>query len=303
MVHLRARSPFAAIAGAALLLSAAASADGVEETRQLDAEARALFERGSYVEAARAFESVFQRSPRASTEYNVALSWDRAGEAARAADAFEASLELPALDATRARASEQRLSELRLRLGYVVARRPLGALITVLHVHERPVPSHFHVPPGEHIAQLKLRDGRTIEAAISVRAGKSVELAVDAPADEPGARAPRPPAPAPPVDARTAKGSGASIWPWAALGASAVFSGTAIGLGVRTLNERDAYVAEHPYDTSARDRVIALRNWTDAAWGAAIVTGAIGVTLLVLRETSRGRGAGPARASSSRFGF
>ena len=260
------------------LVLACGHANAAGDPKQSDEQARKAFERGDYEEAAHAFEQAFKSVPHPATQYNAALSWDRAGKKARAADAFEAALELSGLDEQRARASETRLAELKRSLGTVLFRRPLGATISVLHHQRRPIPFKFHAPPGRHQARVKLGSGRTIRLTIDAEAGQVIEPKIQS--GEAGLARGAPPKP-PRDTAPKKKGGGAGPWPWVAFGGAAVFSTAAIVLGTQTLKQRDDFVDNHPDDDSERDQAVRLRTLTNVAWGAAIVSGAVGAVLLL----------------------
>jgi hypothetical protein len=66
-----------------------------------------------------------------------------------------------------------------------------------------------------------------------------------------------------------------------ALGGAGAFSLGAGYLGLRTLSSLDDYEASGYRDADARDETKRFKTWTNVAWGAAALSGTVGVVLLL----------------------
>jgi tetratricopeptide (TPR) repeat protein len=262
-----------------------AGAETHERAAALEQAARAEFARENYPRAAELFEQANRLAPFPEFRYNVALSWDKASEQARAADAYETALRLGGLDAERAGASGARLTALKRELAYVRVLRPLKTVVSVAHLKRAPVPVDLHLEPGKHELVFEL-SGKTVQrTTIDVRAGETSSVEIDLP--EPKTR-PRPPVAqrAPVREPHTESTSSTRTWGFIALGTGVVLGGVTAYLGVRTLEESERYEDSDLEDLEARDRGLALRTWTNVALAGAIVSAGVGGVLLVLGSGS-----------------
>jgi tetratricopeptide (TPR) repeat protein len=220
--------------------------DSTDLARQRFQEASEAFQEGRYAAAASLFEAADRIAPstskdprferfHANTRYNAASAWQLAGEAARAATAYEAALASETLHPDRREEAEEQLSQLRQNLARVIIRQPLGALITVDHLQRTPLPAVFYLRPGTYEIAVE-HDGTESVTRADVAAGKNHDLELDLPArvlpaPPPRASEPAPPpiVPPPPVESdATQKTLG-----WIGLGAGVALSGAAIVFGVR----------------------------------------------------------------------
>lgn len=279
----------AAICSGALSLATSASAQTAAE---LDKKARAAFENEEYELAARTFEEAYKLKPHPATQYNAALAWERAGELARAADAFESALLSEGLDEGRAAASRDRLSALKRQLGYVSVPAPIGGTVSVDHAVKVPIPAKIHVSPGSHELTLRRPDGTTEKQSISARAGEVTTVEFSAggglgpgPAE---ATDPKPSAPSSdPVSDQPADGSCSQCtWGWVAIGGAVVAAGVGTYFGLRTLSARDEFEESDREDRDARNRAITSRALSNVAFGAAVVSAGVGVVLLLTAKSS-----------------
>lgn len=281
------RAVYACIA--TLLVAAhavAADPANVERARKLEDEARREFARGNHARAAELFDQANRLTPFPEFRYNIAFSWDQAGEKARAADAYESAVRLGGLDEDRAAASGSRLAVLKRELAYVRVVRPAGATVSVAHVERAPVPVEIHLPPGQHELVIELPGGRVQRQSIEASAGQTSTIAVE---PEPEPIDPLPPPAAPPADPGERDRAGSSstrTWGFVALGTGVVLGGVAAYLGLRTLDEKDQYEESGFQDRDAYDRGTTLRTWTNVALAGAIVSAGAGVTLLVIGSGS-----------------
>jgi hypothetical protein len=271
--------------------SASGQAQDERDASELFRAAEAAYAAHNYAAAANAFEAAYLRAPRGVTIYNAAVAWESAEEPARAADDFATALRDPNLAVTAATDARTRLAVLEAQLGIVRVTEPSRGSVLVAHVRGAKAPVIVHLRPGQYEVEVQRVDGSVAKKTIAVRAGESVDAAFEAAAPTSQRAAPRPsPLVRPsPAAANTQRALG-----WIGVGLGAASSGAAIYLGVRTLRARDDYQASGYLDASARADGIALRTWTNVAWGAAVVTGMLGVVLLLTAPGPASEGIGEA---------
>jgi len=214
------------------------------------------------------------------------LSWDEAGEAARAATGYEAALATATLDEGKRKVARERLSSLELELGKILVQRPLGAFVTVDHVQRAPVPTTFYLLPGSYELQVDYQ-GQTNTSPLEVLAGR--EHAVELEEAEPQASAPSAPPeatkpvplPPPPLDA----GISQKTWGWVSVGAGVALGGAAVVLGLRALAARDRFADSRNTDPDARSEAASLRLATNVLWGGATAAGVTGLVLVLTAPT------------------
>lgn len=157
----------------------------------------AAFERGDFVAAGRSFEAAYDADPSPSSLFNAAKSWERAGEAARAANLYHRFLdEAPSDTANRDRATAA-LAELGQKLGRVEL---VALAVRALSLDGVPVGQQrsLYVTPGSHLLQAVFDTGKAVKS-VTIAAGQSLTVALepDPPQPksvEPLVRAPTPPA-------------------------------------------------------------------------------------------------------------
>ena len=257
-----------------------ASAQSAEQRAvELDQQARAAFERGDFRQAAQRFQEACLAAPHPATRYNEAMAWERAGEPARAADAYERVLASEGLDAERVRAARERLAELERSLAVLSIRQPAGGAASVAHVVDAGIPLRAHLQPGTHEVRIREASGNIVVRSVEASAGKVVELVIEVAAARPVSSA----IPAPTASAVTTSptASSSSTWAWVALGGAGALSLTAGVLGLRTLDSLQEYEDSGYRDGDLRDRTQRYKLMTNVAWGAAALSGSIGVVLLL----------------------
>jgi hypothetical protein len=252
------------------------------------------FARGEYRAAALAYEEADRRLPHPMTLCNAGFAWDRAGEPARAADAFHGALERGGLAEPQASDAARRLAELERDLGAIEVSVTGGGEVTVAHAVRRPAPVRIHLATGTHEVRIDHPDGRRSKKRVRVSAGQVTPLTVAAPVPVP-TRVAVVPEPAPAADASPVL----PVLGWVALGLASTALGTGIYLGVRGLEARDDFVASGQTDGGLREEAITLRTWANVAFGTAVVTGGVGVTLLIVSATSSEPRAGAASGATS----
>lgn len=252
---------------------------GPAEAAALDKEAREAFAAGDFQGAAQKFAQAHEAAPHPSTKYNEAMAWEQAGDLARAADAYQTALSLEGLDEERSAAARDRLAELEKSLAILSVTEPAGATVSVGHITDRPVPIRIYVVPGKHEVVIRRPDGGRTVREVDAKAGRVFEVFVEVTKAPKETRAPvvaEPDRSAPPVE----ETSSASTWGWVAVGTAGACVGAASFLGFKTLDTLDTYEASGYRDADARDDAVSYKRWTNIAWGAAAVTGAVGIVLL-----------------------
>lgn len=258
--------------------SSVAAQDPVEQAAALDREARKAFEQEDFAQAAKKFADAYRVVPHPATLYNEAMAWDRGGQLARAADAYRRVLDEKGLDDARAQAAKDRLGALEHDLAVLRIQEPAGAKASVAHVQDALVPCVIHLTPGSHVVTVIRPNGETTRRTVEARAGQDVEFLIEvAPPAPPEPQPPQPPAPVEPAE----EDGTTATWGWVALGSAVAFSGAATYLGVQTLGARDDFESSDRLNADDRDRALRYRTWTNVAWGAAAVTGTVGVVLLL----------------------
>jgi tetratricopeptide (TPR) repeat protein len=265
---------------AVLWLPRLARADSEQAQRLFD-QAEQAFDAEDYTRAAQLFEEANRHAPHPSVLFNAAVSWDHAGELARAANAYRAALEEEGLSAAQTEESERRLSALGERLGYVLVAKPIGGLVSVAHVRREPIPARFYLEPGDYQVELETPEGQHSSTSIEVDPGQTLKLSLDAvevPAPVPVV-APEPTLPPQEAKARTQETIG-----WIGVGAGVIAAGVAAYLGTQALAAQDAYLAE-PTSAPLRNRAVDAEVRTNVAWTGAGVLGGLGVVLLLTSPT------------------
>jgi hypothetical protein len=283
-----------ALAGADAPAATSSSSAPSSSAAELERDARKAYEQRQFAVAARGFEAANRAAPHAELRYNAALSWELAGDPARAADGYEAALAAGGLGAEQAEQARKRLAKLDQGLGVLVVEGPPGAALRVDGELAGALPARVHAAPGDHDLAVTLPGGEAVAQRAKVAAGETRKVTFPAssgaPTAAPSAATPEPSQAAAPS---AAKISAARTAGWITLGAGVALAGAAIGLGAATLSARDDFVKGGDHDASLHDRAITLRALTNAAWvGAGVAAVAGGAVLFFAYRTP-----GPASAS------
>lgn len=153
------------------------------DARELFLRGQAAYERGDYEDAVAAWEAGYALDPRPLLQYNLGQAYERLGELPKAVGAFEAYLEHASPSDPNQQRARAQLAAIRERLGrtsIVVAGGPEGATILIDgEDHGRtPRPDPIAVSPGSHQVEIVLEGYRPFEAAVSVAAGRAVDVNV-----------------------------------------------------------------------------------------------------------------------------
>lgn len=256
--------------------------DNVDAARAAEASARDAFRKRDFMVAAEGFAAAFRLDPTANTKYNEALAWSKAGEAAAAADAYEAALSFGGLSADLEKAGTDSLASLETKLGRLVVLRPIGASITVAHASERIIPAKIHLSPGRHEVTVRHTSGTDAKKTVTIVAGSDTEITFDSPSRVAPAPPPRPPA----QPEETSSNTGLLIagWTFVGLGAAGL-----IGMGVvggLTLSKVSQYDDTGHTDVALYDEAVTLKTTTNALVGVGGGFAALGIVLLIVATVS-----------------
>lgn len=256
----------------------AAGPEASAQASELDRQARVAFDAGDFELAARRFQAAYEAAPHPATRYNEAWAWEQAGQAGRAADAYEQALAAEGLDDERRSAAKERLTELERSLAILSIRQPAGGTASIAHLQNARIPLRVHLQPGSHEVRLQAQTGTSVVRKVETQAGKVIELVLEV---DSRPREPSPLASAAPALQIDPPGSSSKTWGWVAIGGAGALSLGAGYLGLRTLDALQEYEDTGYRDADARDRTKRFKLLTNIAWGAAAVSGAVGVVLLV----------------------
>jgi hypothetical protein len=291
------------VAVASLPLPARAQDATEQAARSFRAGAEA-YAHGDFAAAARDFEAAYRIAPRAAAVYNAGLSWEGAGELARAADDYATALGSPDVRADQRSDAAARLRALEAKLARLVVTGPPDAHVSVDGAPDASLPLSVHLAPGRHALHASYGTGRGESRAFEASAGEEVGVRLNEP---PEAQTPPPPpatpvpAPAPgPAVAPTPSptrahhprapervdDSGASTrrsLAWVSLGGAVIASGAAILFYENGLSALDRFNSGGDHDGSLRDQAVTMRTLAQVSWR---VAGALAATAFVLYLTS-----------------
>ncbi len=268
------------------------------------AAATSAFDHGRYEEALRLFRSAFDAAPRAAVRFNVAVCLERLGRLREAWLEYRAAVapgELSSEQLARAQSEAERLHAL---LATVDVRgSPTGADVRVDGVSVCSLPCSVEIDPGPHTVSAHA-NGASVERGIRVDRGQRMELEIDAvePLSGAAASARGTGNAIAPVGAREDAGAreepsarrGISWLTWVGVAVAAVGAGGVVGLGLRTAELHDEWLAGGP--ESVRDEGLTTRAVTNVSLGVALLGAALLAIDLVL---ALGDASPEARAAAS----
>ncbi len=239
------------------------------------------YQKGDFRNAAASFERAYRESPRAAAIYNAGLAWEAAGESPRAADAYTAALDAGDLGGQQKKDAQTRLANLSKGLGHLDVTGPAGATISVEHRDAAPLPAKVYLTAGPHDLTARFDGGTSTKQQVTVAAGATTPVAVEAPK-----KVAAPPLAPPPVASTAPKPptSGSSprkLAGFVSLGGAVVASGAAVYLGLSAVSAKNDFNDSGHKDLNAHDRADSLRTMTNVAWIAAGVLAATGVVLVL----------------------
>ncbi len=259
--------------------------DAAEQARSEFEQAQAAYRNGRYRDAAERFERAYQLAPHGGAQFAAAVAWEKAGERARAADAYAAALESGQLPADKQKLARDQLDRLQQRLARIEVAAAGAGRVTLAHVAGGTTPRVIHVEPGEHALEVAWPDGQRLRETIRADASELISVRPERPERPKAAPAPEPARRTPPADsAPPAVGFAESSPPtlgFIALGGAVVLGGTGTYLLMRGLRERDEFEASGEMDDSSRTAAIELRTWSTVSFIGAAVLAVTGVVLLL----------------------
>lgn len=186
----------AALTAWVLVGSTASAAPGDDDSKKAqDSFQRGTkeFSAGDYRAAAQDFEEAYRLKPHHSPLWNAARSWQRAGEAVRAANLYQKYLrEAPTGTKDRDVATTE-LASLTTKLGRIVAHAS-GPIYLKVDEAAADTDGNF-VPPGEHTVSGTY-EGKPVRKAVTVEAGQTLSVTLEPPPPPPVEK-PLPPPPPP----------------------------------------------------------------------------------------------------------
>jgi hypothetical protein len=210
---------------------------------------------------------------------NAALSWEAAGDKARAAGEFAQAIATGELSDAQSSAARKRLDELKPQLGVLRVSGVPGAVASAAHVQGVQLPFETYVSPGTVEVRQTGPDGRVTSTTVTIGAGESKLVtfeAVRTASDGPAAAS----ATASPIASET---NPQRTVAFVALGGAALGVVASSLLGIAALGAKSDYEDGGYTSRSDYDRANGLRDATNVAW---ITTGVLGVAGLVLYFTS-----------------
>jgi hypothetical protein len=279
--------------------AAAEPADKVS-AKQFFHTGKALFKHKRYNQAIEAFEKAWVYWKHHSILFNIALCHAFLGQKAKAGEYVRRFLKVAP---PKQRALPEQLQRILRETGVLVVRAPRAK--AAIYLAGRPVgrgQARLVVVAGQYAVDLRLGDRVVARAVVTVPGGGRKEWAprvrgAGATATDPagsgataGPRGSAPPEPGEPADRPRRR---KVHWAWFAslAGLAAVAAGAAVGMGVRTRDLRDDFLADRS-NASLRDDTVQSMNITNALWGVAGATAiAAGVLAFFTRWRKKERGA------------
>jgi hypothetical protein len=253
------------------------------------------YARGDFRVAAASFDEAYRIAPRGAAAYNAGLSWESAGEGARAADDYARALRAGDLGTVERADTTGRLKNLEHKLGRLTVFVPDDARVSLDDLDVTDAGRSLHVTPGSHSLRIEYGDGKNESRTVRVAAGEVVEVR---PA---GHGEVAPPRPAPEPSGSTSSNSRAPAAPmsdhipaFVALGGGVVASVLAIYFYERGLSAVHQFEPSDS-DNSLHDQAETFRALTWVSWSAAAVCAGVGV-YLYLTETPASPSASPGAA-------
>ncbi len=203
------------------LLLVVSSVTFAQTPRALFDEGTALYTQGQFASAAVKFEASFAARPVPVTKFNIARSWEQAGETIKAIDAWQAWLVMSPTAAERP-AAQQSLEALGAKLARLgvqaltISSLPLGARVSIDGAAVGVVPLTVELTPTRHLIRLDVEGRVPVERTVVIRldhpAVEFFELApLDGAAPTPLALASPAPLPSPTVPRPTDPAFAASL--------------------------------------------------------------------------------------------
>jgi len=269
------------LVAATCVAGVASAQEKATAARSFQAGAQA-YARNDFRTAAAAFEDAYRMAPRGAAAYNAGLSWERAGEAPRAAQDYSKALVSSDLGPTERADATGRLKALEARVGRLRVVIPDDAQVSVDEADATELAAHLYLAPGRHAVRVTMGDGQTESRSVLVAAGESVEIRFasrDAPHEAEDQPAP-PEAAAPLEHPRPPPAASPDrTLPLVLVGAAALSSIAAVAFYEHGLSVRDDFVSHGSTSASLRDQAETFRTLTWVSWGLAGALAATGAVV------------------------
>lgn len=264
------------------LPAAAVAGDDTEAKQSAQAHfarGQRLFDAGEFVRAAEEFELAYEAAPHQAVLANIALSYDRAGNAPAAVESYRRYLADPVAGQKNALFRE-RLRELEAQVGELDIRCATDQCMISVDGSDRGLaPVTVVVHPGAHQVDASA-GGRPLDSrSVSVRPGAVARVTIAPPARDGAQGEPAPP----PPQQSDAPDEGAALGPafWIASGVTVAAGAATVVFGVRTLRAKDDYEASGWTDPEAKERGEQSRLITNVMIGITAAAGATATALAI----------------------
>lgn len=273
----------------ALAQSSIARADGGGARAHFEA-GEAAFAAHDYATAGTEFDAAYAASPHESALFNGALSWENAGDLARAANLYKLYLRVAPADAPDRDKAANAVAALSTRLGRIDIVRGDAGTVGVARdprVDARSIDdASVFTTPGEHVLTWLAPDGTPKSRVVSVKAGESVSVVLvdtarPTPTDRPPVDGPsvKPVEPVTPPPRR-------GITPWVAVslgGATTISGALLLWSGIDVLGAKSDFDRDRPGLSvdEQEARIEEGRAKTDRTNVLIGITGAFGIATAV----------------------
>jgi tetratricopeptide (TPR) repeat protein len=255
------------------------------------------YARGDFRVAAASFDEAYRIAPRGAAAYNAGLSWEAAGEAARASDDYARALRAGDLGTVERADTTGRLRNLESnKVGRVSVFAPDDARVSLDGRDVTDAGRGLHVTPGSHALSIEFGDGKQESRSVRVAAGEIVEIRRTGHGEAAAPPAPPESSGSTSSDARAPTAAASEHIPaFVAFGGGVVASVLAIYFYERGLSARNDFVATNDHDPSLHDQAETFRTLTWVSWSAAAICAGVGA-VLYFTETPASPSASPGAA-------
>lgn len=285
------------LVGAALLVASPALAhpEGRRDAARAFAESTRAFDAGDYRRAAEGFEAAYALAPHEDALWNAARAWERAGEEARAANAYAHYLREAPPGARDRAAATSALKALSVKLARVELH--VGAGVDEVSIDEDAVNgTTVFLVPGTHVFRANGKRG-PIETQHTLRAGETTSVVLAAPFEPTRAPTTAPTSPAalrPDTTEPTRRRGWSPTIVWIGGGLAVAVGALATWSGLDTLSALHAFEAAPTEELLASGRTKQLRTnlLIGGAAGLAVLTSAAALWLVDWQDGSTRIGIG-----------
>lgn len=204
-------------------------------------EGEALFQKHAYADAAKAFEEAYAIAPHPAVMLNAINAWTIAGQPARAATLASALVADSATDEKSREEARSKMAELQGKVGRLNIRGAQAKKLTI--DGKASSMGEIFVDPGDHLLEAET-DGRKVQRKVSVVAGSSEQILLEAPPPAPTTTTATPTTTSAPtsnsVELEPKKGLPPTVV-YVGAGLTAVLGGVLVWSGLDTLKARDDF--------------------------------------------------------------